>query len=277
MGDNNPSSSRQANGKTVESYKPTAYEDSAWRIVGEFINQDYFEPMQFQTATEDGLVIDPMFSNYGGLEDAKASAVRVHAPRGQQKFTPTKKRGGSEVEPTEVERLTQQHRKELEAAVAAAREQALEEGRKAAESEVAERLQTTENRYAEVLRDISTQLNESLDGIENQAVTLAVAISEKLVGAIVDINPEYILSIVRDALHLAGAAQIKKVRVSPQDLEFFNLLQLNKEFKEYDGSWVFEADDTIKAGCILESSAGEVDYDLDAAWQRIAEQVVKVR
>jgi flagellar biosynthesis/type III secretory pathway protein FliH len=277
MADNNSSSDQQANSKTVESYKPTPYEDSAWRIVGEFENQDYFEPMQFQTASEDGLVIDPMFSNYGGLEDAKNSGVRVHAPRGQQNFTPTKKRGVTEVELTEVENMKQQHQRQLESAVASAREQAFEEGKKTAEAEVAERMQVTENRYAEVLRDISSQLNESLDGIENQAVTLAVAISEKLVGAIVDINPEYILAIVRDALQLAGAAQVKKVRVSPQDLEFFNLLQLNKEFKEYDGTWKFEADETIKAGCIVESSAGEVDYDLDAAWQRIAEQVVKVR
>jgi flagellar biosynthesis/type III secretory pathway protein FliH len=277
MNDVNAPGGHKTDSETVESYKPTPYEDSSWKIVGEFINQDYFEPMQFRTMSTDGLVTDPMFSNYGGLEDAKTTGLRAHAPSGQQKFAPTRKRGAEQVEVSALEQLKQQHQRELAEAVASAREQALEEGRQAAEAEFTERMQALENRYAEVLRDISSQLNESLDGIENQAVTLAVAISEKLVGAIVDINPEYILSIVRDALQLAGTAQIRKVRVSPQDLEFFNLLKLNKEFKEYDGSWSFEPDETVKAGCIVETSAGEVDYDLDAAWHRIAEQVVKVR
>jgi flagellar biosynthesis/type III secretory pathway protein FliH len=138
-------------------------------------------------------------------------------------------------------------------------------------------MRALEERYGEVLRDIGNQLNESLEGIEQQAVSLAVAISEKLVGTIVDVNPEYILEIVREALKLTGGSSIKTVRVSPQDLEFFNMVKLSKEFKQYDGSWSFQADDTVKAGCIVESSSGQVDYDISRAWQRIADQVVKVK
>ena len=37
----------------------------------------------------------------------------------------------------------------------------------------------------------------------------------------------------------------------------------NWKFQEFDGSWNFEADETIKAGCVLESSAGLIDLQID--------------
>jgi flagellar biosynthesis/type III secretory pathway protein FliH len=46
--------------------------------------------------------------------------------------------------------------------------------------------------------------------------------------------------------------------------------------KEYDGSWSFVQDETIRAGCVVETSSGEVDFRLDQAWERIKDNVVKV-
>jgi flagellar biosynthesis/type III secretory pathway protein FliH len=97
------------------------------------------------------------------------------------------------------------------------------------------------------------------------------------VGAIVDINPEYIIDIIKEGIALAGGAKIKSIKVSPQDLEFLNLLNLSKQFKKFDGGWSFEGDDTIKSGCVVEMIGGVVDYQIDKAWERIRDQVVKVR
>jgi flagellar biosynthesis/type III secretory pathway protein FliH len=259
---------------TVESFRPTPYEDSSWRIVGEFLNQDFFEPMQFRTASADGDQVDKMFSDYGGRLGAQEGDTRPHVPMGAGVPAERRRSRAPEVSPEEEAARQQQV---IEQAVEEARESAREEGRQAAQAEFDEKMRALEERYGEVLRDIGNQLNESLEGIEQQAVSLAVAISEKLVGTIVDVNPEYILEIVREALKLTGGSSIKTVRVSPQDLEFFNMVKLSKEFKQYDGSWSFQADDTVKAGCIVESSSGQVDYDISRAWQRIADQVVKVK
>jgi len=46
--------------------------------------------------------------------------------------------------------------------------------------------------------------------------------------------------------------------------------------KEYDGTWLFEADEGIKSGCVVETSAGVVDFQLDQAWERVAGNVVRV-
>ena len=37
---------------------------------------------------------------------------------------------------------------------------------------------------------------------------------------------------------------------------------------------MIEADESIHMGCILVTSAGEVDYDLEKGWERIRSQVV---
>ena len=81
---------------------------------------------------------------------------------------------------------------------------------------------------------------------------------------------------MREALKYAGTASIKKVKVSAQDLEFIEVMGLSKKLKEFDGSWAFEADENLKSGCVIETSAGEVDFNLEKSWERIAESVVRI-
>ena len=145
------------------------------------------------------------------------------------------------------------------------------------EKQSEERLKAIEERYATLIEDMNTQIQEGIEGVERRAVEFAVQIAKKLVGAIVEVNPEYILGIIKEATKLTGGATIKTIRVSPQDLEFVKMLSPEKQFKEFDGSWSFQADETIHAGCVLETSSGEVELDLDKAWDRIKDSVVKVR
>jgi flagellar assembly protein FliH len=261
---------------TQSTYRPTQYADTSWPIVGEFVNQDYFEPSEFAVVERAHQVSDPMFADYGGITDSNAALLQ-HSASGLA-FSPSKKlRGASEADITD----------EVNAALAAQQEQfaiqlervkaeAFDEGRISAIAEADTRMQAVEERYAIVLEDIGTQLNESLQQLERQAVGLAITISEKLVGQIVEINPEYLIDIVREAIRLSGGAVISAIRVSPEDYEFIKLLNLPKQFKDYDGTWNFIADETIKAGCIVTTAAGEVDYQIDKAWERIRDQVIKV-
>jgi flagellar biosynthesis/type III secretory pathway protein FliH len=215
-----------------------------------------------------------MFADYGGLSQAAGNA-RPHSGAGDR-FSPSgrpkKAREEAEVEDSGPKISLEEH----EHALSEARAAAFQEGRLAAVAEADERMRGVEERYISVLEDIGAQLNESIRSIEQEAVKLALQISEKLVGTIVEINPEYILSIVQEAIKLSGGATIKSVKVSPQDFEFISLLNLPKQFKEFDGTWHFEPDETVKSGCIVNMAGGEVDYQLDAAWERIREHVVKV-
>lgn len=157
-------------------------------------------------------------------------------------------------------------------------EQAREEGRQAALLETVEtqtkKLEDSEKKLHAVLSDLQRQFALAIADIENSALNLTLELSKKIIDHAVEVNPEYIVAVIRDALELSGGAQVKKVRVSPQDMEFIEVLKVAPSIKEFDGSWTFEADETVRAGCILESSAGTVDFQLDKAWERIKDKIV---
>jgi len=265
---------KESSGLTVETYKPTKYSDTGWPVVGAFENNNSFVPMEFQRLTREELVSDPMFSDFGGrLGNAKS---RRHGQGKSSTYSPTRRLTEDDIA-QEVERRLQASLADHVAQVEAARLQSFEEGKAAALVEAEERQRQIEQRYIGVIEDIGAQLNESIGTIEQRALDFALEISNKLVGSIVDVNPEYIIEIIKEGVALAGGAKIKSIKVSPQDLEFLRLLNPAKEFKEFDGSWDFEGDEGIRSGCIVEMVGGVVDYQLDKAWERIKEQVVKVR
>jgi flagellar assembly protein FliH len=127
-----------------------------------------------------------------------------------------------------------------------------------------------------VLKDLIQQSERTLQELESDAVKFSLEIAKKLVGQAVEINPEYIIEIVREALSKVGSALIERVRVSPQDFEFIEIFGVRKMLDDSDQSWNFESDETVRSGCVVDTSAGEIDYQLEEAWQRIAEQVMRV-
>jgi flagellar biosynthesis/type III secretory pathway protein FliH len=183
-----------------------------------------------------------------------------------------------------LEQIEVRHREELEALkaeFAAELEQtriaAVELGRGEAREECDARLRMLSERYNSVIEDMNSQIRESVESVERRAVDFALQVSKKLVGTAVEINPEYVLEVIKEAIKLTGGANIKSIKVSPQDMEFLKMLSPERQFKEFDGSWSFQTDDSIRAGCVVETTAGQVDCDLEKAWDRIREHVVKVR
>jgi flagellar biosynthesis/type III secretory pathway protein FliH len=175
----------------------------------------------------------------------------------------------------EEERLARQaaHDQELEAVRTATRQEV--EAHAAHEGE--ERIRAIEERYRTIIDDMGAQIHQEIEAVERRAVEFSLHVARKLVGTIVEINPEYILQVIKDAVKLTGGATIKAIKVNPQDLEFLKMVSPDRQFKEFDGSWSFQADETIRAGCIVETSSGEVEFNLDKAWERIKESVTKVR
>ena len=51
-------------------YKGTPYEDCSWELVGEFHNQNSFEPSSFAVLDGRTMIADPMFADYGGVPPA---------------------------------------------------------------------------------------------------------------------------------------------------------------------------------------------------------------
>lgn len=257
---------------TTLNYEGTNYQDAAYEIVGQSPSDEVFVPMKLNVVKSDAeQSSDPMFSDYGGKVTEDNDSI-WHLPEGV--------RFVSEEEAKEVEDQHQDEETKLQQLLEAARREGFEQAKAEAEAQSQEqyneRLNQLQTGLQTILKDLNAQLNERLRTIEKRAVQLAVNITEKLVPHAVEINPEYIVSILREGLELAATAVIKKIRVSPADLEFINVVGVREMLAEYEGAWEFVADDTIRAGCVIETSAGEVEFDLDSAWQRVKENIARI-
>lgn len=270
-----PQTSKEDKDLNQAGYRPTPYEDSSWEVIGEFLNTTQFEPLNFEVLGQNQMTVDPMFADFGGIPGHK-SEKRSHTSTGEL-YSPhrPRKRSGEELPALEEGHIAVKQ-EDIDALQQAAYEKGREEGVAETINQADERLAKVEERFHAVLHDLSVQLAERVALLEAQAVQLSLDISEKLVGTAVDINPEYILQVIREALRQSGGAEVKVVKVSAQDLEFLNMVNVEKHIKEFDGSWSFQADESVRAGCILMTSAGDVDFQIDKAWDRIRDQVIKV-
>lgn len=258
-------------GQTQENYQETPYADQSWEIIGEVSEEQVFIPMDVPVVSSNQFAVDPMFADYGGITSGE-STNRWHLPEGESVETFTVE----DTRDAEIEELQRQHAEELERVKAEIKEQATQEAIEATKTEYETQMQLMHETFRALFEDLQAQIQENFSRIEAGALELSLSIAKKLVDGAVDINPEYIVKLVHEALEKTGTAIVHRVRVSPQDMEFIDVVGIRKLIKEYDGSWDFEADETVKSGCVVETSAGEIDYQLDAAWERICDQVMKV-
>ncbi|RMD83751.1 MAG: hypothetical protein D6808_08165 [Candidatus Dadabacteria bacterium] len=246
------------------------FEEMSFEVLSEGASKDEFEPIVLEKIQSEPPPDSPIFKDYGGTVPDIENAIRVHSPTGLRLKDKKDRRRRVQEEregftKKEIEKIREEAQKLI-------RLQVMDEAAKHYE----EKLENVKDQFATMIARLVEQTNRIVRQIEIDAVNLAVMIAKKIVDTTVEINPEYIVDIVREALNLTGTAVVKKVRISPQDKEFFDVIGIEKTLKGYDGMWEFEADETIKSGCVIETSAGEIDYQLDKAWERIAESVVEV-
>lgn len=256
---------------TQLTYRTEKYSDTTWEIVGERAEDLGFVPMEFPAISQAQVTVDPMFADYGGLQNSDQER-RWHMPEGVR-GNPISDREAKEALLEEVAKAKEL---EIEKRIAEAEER----GRASAMEEFTttqnEKLAHIEQRMTSILQDLAKQLAHNITIIEKDALDLTLTISEKLIGYAVEINPEYVSEIIKEALRHSGSAKILKVRVSQEDMEFINVVGISKTIKDFDGTWNFEGDPTIRAGCVVETSAGQIDYQLDKAWERIRDSVLGV-
>ena len=251
-------------------YHETPYEDATYEIVGPPPSENTFVPLKIMATNSAHVHTDPMFQDFGG--NREEGDALWHLPHSAKYISEDKKKSDEERrarrEAEQQARVQEAYQKGLAEGVGEARAEA--------EAEMNEKLKQMHQVLSSLFEDYKTQLDEKIIAIEKEAVSFAVHLTEKIIPDAVEINPEYIVPLVQEALHLSGGAIIKQIRVSPADLEFITVVGLAKSIKEFDGTWDFVGDETIRAGCIVDTSAGEVEYDLNKAWDRVKHKVLSV-
>jgi flagellar assembly protein FliH len=258
----------------IADFKETPYVDQSWEVINEVEENPQFNPLDLKVIkTGDVQVADPMFEDYGGRLPESQKKIFSHCPeQGSDISSATKE---EELE-AEIERLKLEHLELIEQARLEGIQAGIIQGKEEGLKEAIAREEHASDAIRLILEDMIDQMNEAARKVECEAIKFSVEIAEKLVGHAVEINPEYILPIIREALSKAGTANIIRVRVSPEDFEFIEVVGVRQVIQEKEGNWDFEADDTIRSGCVIDTSAGEIDFRLDEAFKRIADNVVRI-
>lgn len=124
-----------------------------------------------------------------------------------------------------------------------------EEKLAAATREIAERLTT-------IIDDLQLQFQEFKKQVEDLAARCSIELAEVLLLHAIRFKPEYIVRFMREVVEIQKQAKIVSIRVSPEDYELLSLINLKKT-KSFEGIELI-ADETIRAGCILETVSGDV-------------------
>ncbi len=268
--------------ETISPYAPTPYVQTTWLVLNEEkLGSSGFAPLQAETLSAKQRLRDPMFEDYSGIMPAN------NGPEwgGMDAFQCQQQDGDAAVRELELrvrEEQLEEQRKQRELAEQAALIQGsytrgLEEGRNSARTEAEENLKALEARLSTTLDDMRVQISESLTTTEQKAAELALLIARKLIGSVVESSSDYILPIVKEAIALSGSAEIKHIRVSTRDYEFLQNIKPAALGAESDAAWSFEADDSIHIGCVVVTTGGEVDLNLEQAWERIRAQMLVTR
>jgi flagellar biosynthesis/type III secretory pathway protein FliH len=223
---------------------------------------------EYQEILSDDYTHEATFRNYSSEANA-AHVSEHHSDQGTSATGEASVETNSESQSAEVASVTADE-------VTALREQAYAEGLAAGQSELVELKAQLEARYEELFADMQTQFKETLRNAERQAVELSFQVAQKLIGTVLESDRSYIQEVVAQALQAAAGSEVIRIRVSPQDFDFLSLTNLATTIQTKNGGdWKFESDDSIRAGCVVTTKAGEIDFNLDASWARIRDKVLR--
>lgn len=238
-------------------YRPTPYAMSEWEVIGERCDSENFFPLEM-SVLESELAKEDMFAvfadpEFAGKESAYHGSIPLHATREEIDI---------QIDNI-VADLTAKHQLELQQVAEEAKRKGIEEG----ETRIVEHYSKLSAKLTQITDQILQGWQQLREEQEKKAYQLALRLAEKVIHTAVEIQPEYIIGVVKAGIEALGASQPLRIRVSPQDYEFMKIVGLPPELGEKELGAQYVADDNIKGGCIIESSFGEVDMVIDRMWK----------
>jgi flagellar biosynthesis/type III secretory pathway protein FliH len=281
---------REAESGRLSTYAPTPYVDEHWTVLNVGEAKQGFMPLELAAVSAAVPQVDPMFEDYtsqvtarfivggqgspGAVAAERQSQDESFAPYGEDSLV--QHSGGESQEDGDVVVVQapgvdpEEHQRAIEEA----RASAFAEAREATQADANARVEALEARFSATLEDLKTQVAESVAAAEERAAELALSVARKLMGAAAESSPDYLKSLLKEAIAAAGNAEIRRIKVSPQDYEALKALPRESLGAGSAAGWTFEPDESIHIGCVLVTAAGEVDFNLDKAWERIRKQAL---
>lgn len=106
--------------------------------------------------------------------------------------------------------------------------------------------------------------------VEEDILTLALDIAKLMMKTKIEVNPEVVLPVVRDAIHyLPHVQKPARIIVNPEDARILRS-QLGEELS--DQVWQIQEDHHVeRGGCLVETGENQIDATNEVRWKRISQ------
>lgn len=250
-------------GTSLRNFTQSGYRSVAWEIAEGLGPQMLFEPLEIEILESAISMTDPFFDDFSKSGVQKRSMYRVPVSKAEAAAVAVQAQG-----PSIEEQLEAKYQEGFKAGI--------EQGKAAAlkESEAAQKAEQAKTQT--FFRNIETQIQSFFADTEKKALQFSLEVSRELLQATAEAKPEYILEVIRKGLHATGSATPIKLRVSPADYEFLNIVGLPRDLTSEELGIEYVADEAIKSGCVIETNYGDVDLQLDSMWEQLRENLREV-
>jgi flagellar assembly protein FliH len=151
--------------------------------------------------------------------------------------------------------------RQMQARIAAAREQGRAEAENAARHSAMDRVNPVIASFQALIADLTGQGPRLRTEAERDAVKLAVAIARRILHREIAVDPEAVLGLVKAAFAKVEARETHRLRVSPADAA---LLHEHRGKLNFPPALEIAADGALHPGsAIFETSRGELDASID--------------
>jgi len=167
----------------------------------------------------------------------------------------------------EIAQLREQARNEGYAAgLEEGRKKGLETGRAAAAGEV--------QRLAGIAAGFTEAVAQAHDVVADDLLNLALDLAKAMLKSALNVRPELVLPVVREAIHyLPGLQQPSLLVLNPADAALLKQ-QMGDELSK--AGWRISEDAKMeRGGCRVETASNHIDASAPLRWQRIAEALGK--
>ena len=254
-------------GGSQAEFRHTPYMPSQWPVVGQKVDDKNFQPLEVEILQASG-GSDFMFESF----DKGSLWIEREA--------------GAHVSEQEAKRLDQKAEEPLisEDVIRRERMKAFEEGKTAgykegfdkAQQEIASKYEHLSQQARNIGGGVQAQLEVFFEQVEKQALKMSLDIAKRILVTTADIKPEYIVDVIREGFKSLGAAQVLRLRVNPRDMEFLEVVGLPPDMYAKEHGIEFVIDESIEAGCVLETDFGDVDLQIDRMWREIKDKLYEV-
>jgi flagellar biosynthesis/type III secretory pathway protein FliH len=143
------------------------------------------------------------------------------------------------------------------------------QGERAASEAVERRLEPLLEGLQQLLAELESLQSRACHDLENELVHLALGVARRIVGREVQVDPQVVAGIIRDALSRVEHAEQITIRMNPADMDCLAELKPGILDSLADaGRARFEADASVSSGgCRIESDSGDIDARIEQRFQ----------